>query len=168
MRLAVTSLVRSFVMLFLLLALTSAYAVKIEFHDFANKEQEQLYLQLIAELRCVKCQNQNLAESNAELAKDMRDKAYAMIIKGGSREDVIKYMTDRYGDFVLYKPPFKSKTWLLWFGPAVLLFFSLFYLVRRIRHQQQEVSAKDALSDEQREQMRRILKQSQHKSPDKP
>ncbi len=168
MRLSLKSLVNSFIVLLLLFGLTLAYAVKIEFHDFANKEQEHLYLQLIAELRCVKCQNQNLAESNAELAKDMRDKAYAMIIKGGTREDVIKYMTDRYGDFVLYNPPLKSKTWLLWFGPAVLLIFSLFYLLRRIRHQQQEVSAKEAMSDEQRDKMREILKQSQNNPTDKP
>ena len=83
--------------------MTALYAVKIEFHSFETKHKKSLYLQLIAELRCVKCQNQNLAESNAELARDMRDKAYELIIKGGTRGDVVKYMTDRYGDFVLYK-----------------------------------------------------------------
>ena len=150
----------------LLLALSSTYAVKIEFHDFANKEQEQLYLQLIAELRCVKCQNQNLAESNAELAKDMREKAYAIIIKGGSRDDVVTYMTDRYGDFVLYRPPFKIKTILLWFGPAVLLLFSLYYLIKRIRQQEKEPVA-DALSDEQRQQMRDLLSESTDKNANK-
>jgi len=91
-----------------------AYAVQIEFHTFENPQRERLYLDLIAELRCVKCQNQNLAESDAELAKDMRDKTYEMITKGKSRDDVVNYMTARYGDFVLYKPPFKTKTFLLW------------------------------------------------------
>ena len=150
----------------LLLVLGSSYAVKIEFHDFANKEQEQLYLQLIAELRCVKCQNQNLAESNAELAKDMRDKAYAMIIKGGTREDVVKYMTDRYGDFVLYRPPFKIKTLLLWFGPAILLLLSLYFLLKRIRQQEKE-PAVDALSDEQRQKMRELLNENVNKNLNK-
>ncbi len=150
----------------LLLAMGSSYAVKIEFHDFANKEQEQLYLRLIAELRCVKCQNQNLAESNAELAKDMRDKAYAMVIKGGTREDVIKYMTDRYGDFVLYKPPFKMKTVLLWFGPALLLLFSLYFLLKRIRQQEQK-PAVGALSDEQRQKMRDLLNENVNKNLNK-
>ena len=149
-------LLKAFLVGFLLLVLASSYAVKIEFHDFANKEQEQLYLQLIAELRCVKCQNQNLAESNAELAKDMRDKTYAMIIKGATREDVVKYMTDRYGDFVLYRPPFKVKTLLLWFGPAILLLISLYFLIRRIRQQDKEPTV-DALTDEQRQNMRELL-----------
>lgn len=135
---------------------TSVYAVKIEFHSFENKQQEQLYLQLIAELRCVKCQNQNLAESNAELATDMREKTYEMIIKGKSRKDVVKYMTDRYGDFVLYKPPFNAQTYLLWIGPPILLFLSLFLLIKRIRTQKEQPS--DELNDEERKKMRDLLK----------
>ncbi len=132
-----------------------ANAVKIEFHTFENKQQEQLYLQLIAELRCVKCQNQNLAESNAELAKDMREKAYDMIIKGGSRQDVVKYMTDRYGNFVLYKPPFIAKTLLLWVGPAVFLILSLFFLLKLIKKQQKEPI--EMLSDTDRDSVRELL-----------
>lgn len=138
------------------LAFNSAHAVKIEFHDFKDKQQERLYLQLIAELRCVKCQNQNLAESNAELATDMREKAYDMVIKGKSRQDVVNYMTARYGDFVLYKPPFKTQTWLLWIGPALLLLLSLFFLVRRTRTQ--DKNALDALNKEQRESVRDLMK----------
>ncbi len=144
-----------FLMLFLVLA-GSAHAVKIEFHSFKNKQQEQLYLQLIAELRCVKCQNQNLAQSEAELAKDMREKAYEMIIKGGTREDVIKYMTDRYGDFVLYKPPFIAETLLLWLGPAVFLLLSLFMLIKLIKKQQKEPI--ETLSESERDAMRNLLK----------
>ena len=137
------------------LLLVSASAVKIEFHSFENKQQEKLYLQLIAELRCVKCQNQNLAESNAELAKDMREKAYQMIIKGGTRADVVKYMTDRYGDFVLYKPPFIGKTLLLWLGPAVFLILSLAMLFKLIKKQQKEPI--ETLSDKERESVRELL-----------
>lgn len=133
-----------------------ATAVKIEFHDFKNKEQEKLYLQLIAELRCVKCQNQNLAESNAELATDMRNKTYQMVVNGGSRDDVITYMTDRYGDFVLYRPPFKTKTLLLWLGPAALLLVGLYFLVRRIRQQPNETPA-HVMSDDERRKMRDLL-----------
>ena len=132
-----------------------AHAVKIEFHTFENKQQEELYLQLIAELRCVKCQNQNLAESNAELAMDMRDKAYEMIIKGGSRQDVVKYMTDRYGDFVLYKPPFKTKTLMLWVGPAIFLIISLFFLLKLIKKQQKE--SLETLSEADRDSVRELL-----------
>lgn len=132
-----------------------SYAVKIEFHTFDNKQQEKLYLQLIAELRCVKCQNQNLAESNAELAMDMRDKAYELIKEGGSREDVVNYMTARYGDFVLYKPPFKAQTLLLWIGPPVFLFLSLFFLFKLIRNQKNAPA--ETLNDTDRESMRELL-----------
>jgi len=140
------------------LLLVPAQAVKIAFHDFKTPAQEQLYLQLIAELRCVKCQNQNLAESNAELAKDMRDKTYELILKGGTRDDVVKYMTDRYGDFVLYKPPFKKNTLLLWVGPPVFLFISLFLLFRLIKGQKKELT--ETLSSDDRESMRSLLKTS--------
>ncbi|MEE9445841.1 MAG: cytochrome c-type biogenesis protein [Cocleimonas sp.] len=142
-----------FVLLLSLMPVT--YAVKIEFHSFENKQQEKLYLQLIAELRCVKCQNQNLAESNAELASDMREKTYDMVVKGGSRDDVVKYMTARYGDFVLYKPPFKAETLLLWIGPPVFLFLSLYMLFKLIRKQKTQTT--ETLSKADREKVRELL-----------
>ena len=137
----------------------TTHAVQIEFHQFESKEQEQLYLQLIAELRCVKCQNQNLAESNAELATDMRNKTYQMIKDGKSRTDVVSYMTARYGDFVLYRPPFKSKTLLLWVGPPIFLFLSLFLLLKLIRKQGHEKS--EPLTESQRESVRAALDSKQ-------
>lgn len=132
-----------------------AFAVKIEFHTFETPQRERLYLDLIAELRCVKCQNQNLAESNAELARDMRDKTYVMVTEGKSRDDVVNYMTARYGDFVLYKPPFKSKTLLLWVGPPILLFLSLFFLLKIVRNQPKQKA--EELSDADRESVRNML-----------
>lgn len=143
-----------FIILFLSVSIP-AIAVKIEFHTFETPQREQLYLDLIAELRCVKCQNQNLAESNAELARDMRDKTYEMIVAGKSREDVVNYMTARYGDFVLYKPPFKSKTLLLWVGPPILLLLSLFLLLKRIRNNEKKEPIQ--LSDADRESVRSVL-----------
>ena len=147
--------IRILILFVFFIGTTASFAVKIEFHTFESKQQEELYLQLIAELRCVKCQNQNLAESNAELAKDMRDKAYELIIKGGSREDVIAYMTARYGDFVLYKPPFKAQTYLLWIGPPLFLLLSLYLLFTLIRKQKKEPV--EALSETERESMRSLL-----------
>ena len=146
---------RKSILLIGLILSSPVFAVQIEFHQFENKQQEELYLQLIAELRCVKCQNQNLAESNAELATDMREKTYEMITQGKSRSDVVSYMTARYGDFVLYKPPFKSKTWLLWIGPPILLILSLWFLLRLIRNQKKEKI--EPLSDAQRESVRTAL-----------
>ena len=155
-------LIKPLLILPLVLMLNASYAVKIEFHSFENKQQEQLYLQLIAELRCVKCQNQNLAESNAELARDMRDKSYEMVIKGASREDVVNYMTARYGDFVLYNPPFKVKTLLLWIGPPIFLFLSLFMLFKLIRNQKNQPT--ETLSDTDRDAVRELLSNKHSKT----
>ena len=98
----------------------SAYAV-IEASQFADKETEQRYQTLIAELRCLVCQNQNLADSDAGLAKDLRRKASEMLIDGKSDQEILDYMQERYGDFVLYNPPFNMTTAFLWLGPFVLL-----------------------------------------------
>jgi len=141
--------------LFFVLGMTALYAVKIEFHSFENKQQEKLYLQLIAELRCVQCQNQNLAESNAELAGDMREKVYEIVLKGGSRDDVVNYMTTRYGDFVLYKPPFKIQTLLLWVGPPVFLLLSLLMLFKLIRNQKNQPA--EILTETDRDSVRELL-----------
>ncbi len=106
---------------------------KIEAHRFESPEREALYQQMIAELRCLVCQNQNLADSNAELAKDLRDKTYNMVSGGKSRGEIVDYMTQRYGDFVLYRPPLKASTILLWAGPFVFLLIALFIGIRIVR-----------------------------------
>ncbi len=93
----------------------------IEPRDFPTAEQDALYHELIEELRCLVCQNQNLAESNAPLAKDLRDEIAAMVTAGKGREEVVAFLVARYGDFVLYRPPLRPDTWLLWAGPFVLL-----------------------------------------------
>ena len=151
-----TQLLKCLVITLLFAFISPASAVQIEFHNFKNAQQERLYLALIAELRCVKCQNQNLAESNAELAKDMRDKTYSMVISGKSREDVVNYMTARYGDFVLYRPPLKGKTLLLWAGPPILFFLSIFFLIKYIRKQNKQEA--ENISDAERESVRDLLK----------
>ena len=74
---------------------------------FEDPDRQALYDKLVRELRCLVCQNQNLADSNAELARDLRNKAYQMVAKGESYDDVVEYMVARYGDFVLYRPPLK-------------------------------------------------------------
>jgi cytochrome c-type biogenesis protein CcmH len=84
-------------------------------------EQEQRYQSLIAELRCLVCQNQNIAESNAPLAADLREIVRTKIAAGQSNAEIKHFVTERYGDFVLYRPPLAPRTWLLWFGPLLLL-----------------------------------------------
>jgi len=87
----------------------------------ADPALEARMLRIAAELRCLVCQNQTLADSNAALAVDLREQLRTMLRQGRSEAQVLQYMTDRYGDFVRYRPPMQPRTWLLWFGPAVLL-----------------------------------------------
>lgn len=116
------------VLLLLLALLLSSQAIaKVETHNFVSPQIEKDYKILIAELRCLVCQNQNLADSNAELAKDMRMRVYTMLNEGSSRQQIVDFMVTRYGDFVMYRPPVKSSTYLLWYGP--LLFFALAFVV---------------------------------------
>lgn len=116
------------VLLSLILMVVPAFAA-VEYRDFAQPEQEEAYQTLISELRCLVCQNQTIADSNADLAKDLREQVYQMLRQGKSRADVVNFMTERYGDFVMYKPAFNLKTGLLWLGPAVFLVGGLITVV---------------------------------------
>lgn len=106
-------------LLVLLLAPAIALAA-IETRHFENADHESRYFDLIDKLRCLVCQNQNLADSNAELALDLRDKTYQMIVDGKSNDEITDFMVSRYGQFVLYEPPFNYHTLLLWLAPAIL------------------------------------------------
>lgn len=96
---------------------------------FNNPEQELIYLDIINELRCLVCQNQTVADSNAELAKDLREQVYDLLQQDKTRDEIIAFMLKRYGDFVLYNPQFKAKTIFLWLGPLVFLLLGLILLV---------------------------------------
>lgn len=89
------------------------------------------------QLRCLVCQNQTIADSHADLAIDLKQQVREKLIQGWSDEQVIDYMVQRYGDFVLYKPPVKAQTWGLWFGPVALLLIGLGVLWRRVRAQEE-------------------------------
>jgi cytochrome c-type biogenesis protein CcmH len=100
----------------------------------ANPQIEARMMVLATELRCLVCQNQTIADSHADLAVDLRQQIREMLQKGMNEDQIRTYMTDRYGDFVLYKPPLKTSTALLWAGPAVLLggaLIALFIVLRR-------------------------------------
>ena len=132
------------------------YAGSIETYTFKTPEQETLYKELIKELRCLVCQNQDIADSNAELAQDLRRQTYEMVTKGAPREDVVDYMVQRYGDFVLYRPPFKMKTLLLWVGPPLFLLFALFFVVKFLRNRPKTAAIE--LDKKQRDSVRNLLK----------
>lgn len=99
---------------------------------FANLEHQALYEKLTKELRCLVCQNQNLADSNADLAKDLRQKSWEMVNDGKDYEYIVQYMVNRYGDFVVYRPPLNRFTLLLWIGPfALIIILVLWVMLRR-------------------------------------
>ncbi|NPA71446.1 MAG: cytochrome c-type biogenesis protein CcmH [Gammaproteobacteria bacterium] len=118
------------------LALVSLLLIKpaqaaIETYQFETLQQEADYNVLIDELRCLVCQNQNLADSNADLAKDLRTQVYKMITtEQADKETIVSYMVDRYGDFVLYKPPVKNQTYFLWGGPLIFLGLGFWFVFR--------------------------------------
>lgn len=130
-------------------------AAGVDAKKFENPEHEQIYNTLVSQLRCLVCQNQTIADSNAALAKDLRRQVFEMIQQGKTEQEIKTYMLTRYGDFVLYKPPFKLKTGLLWLGPAIFLLIGLlvifFYSRRR---KKQEITELDVT---EKEKIRQLL-----------
>ena len=124
-------------------------AAPIETFKFESAETEKVFHKLSEELRCLVCQNQNIAESNADLAKDLRLEIYTMLSAGKSEEEIVDFMVQRYGDYVLYRPPFKPMTWLLWFAPVIIFVFGLIYVVRLMKSQSSTAQQPTALSDEE-------------------
>jgi len=104
-------------------------------------DQDARYHALIGELRCLVCQNQSIADSNAPLAADLREQVRGQITAGKSNAEVIEFVTARYGDFVLYRPPFKARTWLLWLGPFALLLAVATIAARFIRRSRATAAA---------------------------
>ena len=111
---------------------------------------------LSAELRCLVCQNQTVADSESPVARDMRDQVRTQLAAGKSEAEVKTYMTDRFGDFVLYNPPFKATTVVLWAGPFAVLLLAGFLLVRRLRKSSM-IHAPASLSDADRDRARTLL-----------
>lgn len=134
------------------LALTFSLAVALSAPALANNAQytfetdaqERQFRQLINELRCPKCQNQTIADSDAPLALDLRERVYQMTMEGQSREEIIEFMRMRYGDFVHYKPPMNASTLILWVGPGAVLLIGLGTIVMLTRKKRSELSLDSA------------------------
>lgn len=116
-------IVRAMAMVVLVAGLSMSAWANIDTYQFDNPRQEAQYRALIEEFRCPKCQNQNLAGSDAPIAQDLKQKTYDMVKDGRSDTEIRQYMNERYGDFISYKPPVRPSTWILWFFPPVLLVF---------------------------------------------
>lgn len=134
---------------------SSVMAAPVETFKFESAETEKTFHKLSEELRCLVCQNQNIAESNADLAKDLRLEIYTMLTDGKSESEIVDFMVQRYGDYVLYRPPFKPLTWLLWFGPAIIFLLGLVVAARYLKSQSAE-EQDESLSEEDIERIKNL------------
>ena len=114
----------------LLLLIQGAFAESIDVKDFENSSQESRYIDLIDNIRCPVCQGQSIGGSNSGLATDLREQVRIMILSDKSDDDIYLFMIERYGDFVIFKPPINWKTYLLWFMPLIFLVLGFIYLIR--------------------------------------
>ena len=143
----------------LLLLFPVLLMARVEVYQFDDPAKEARYKRLIEELRCLVCQNQNLADSNAELSEDMRRITYEMIVRGETDEQVITFMVERYGEFVLYRPPFQRSTLMLWFGPFIILGITVLILLLFIRRRAAERA--ESLTAADHERARKLLDDQQ-------
>jgi cytochrome c-type biogenesis protein CcmH len=133
----------------------SSSAFSVDVYQLADPDKQKTYESLTSQLRCLVCQNQTIADSHAELAGDLRRQVYEMLQQGKSEQEIVQFMTDRYGDFVLYNPPFKAKTGLLWLGPAAFLAVGLLAVFMIIRSKSRQ--GIQPLEPSQQEKIRRLL-----------
>ncbi|NIP72699.1 MAG: cytochrome c-type biogenesis protein CcmH [Gammaproteobacteria bacterium] len=147
------------VLMALLLACSAGAFAGIEVFPFDDPAKEERFNRLTDELRCLVCQNQSLADSNAELAQDLRHEVYDMIQSGASDDEIVDFMVARYGDFVLYRPPVRPTTYALWAGPFLLLALAVWLLARALRRQRD--GPVEPLSEQDRARARSLLQDSE-------
>lgn len=133
---------RYFIQFLVLFLLFQPLSSEIEVVDFNKEEQHKRYLQLIDEIRCPVCQGQSIGGSNASLAQDLRSKVKEMILEGKKDAEIVKFMTDRYGDFASFSPPVSKNTYLLWFAPFIFLLIILIIFLKAIKKDTNKKSTK--------------------------
>jgi len=153
--------------LFIILAVVSvviaaneAYASPVETFEFEDEVTKVRFQELSKELRCPKCQNQNLADSNSTVASALRLELYNLLVEGRSDSEIIDLMVGRYGEFVLYRPRVSSVTYILWFGPALLILIGVIVVIVILRKQPAN-KANLALNTEQQTKLKQLLAESE-------
>lgn len=140
--------------LFIFQSLATASLAVIETYDFSHEDNRQRYQQFVDELRCPKCQNQNLSGSNSPIARDLRKQVHRMVENGDSDAAIKEFMVNRYGKFVLYEPPLDMNTLFLWLFPFLALLIAGSFFVFRKR---QQALPERTLTVEERQRLARIL-----------
>ncbi|MEP5569971.1 MAG: cytochrome c-type biogenesis protein [Halioglobus sp.] len=142
---------------FLLLLLSLPALAVIETYEFSEPSLEKRYRSLSEELRCPKCQNQNIADSNAPISQDLRRLLYEQLEAGATDDEIRQYMVDRYGEFVRYRPSFSGVTVMLWVTPIVLLILGIAIAVMTLRGRKQTAGANEALSEAEQSKLRALM-----------
>ncbi|WP_145559785.1 cytochrome c-type biogenesis protein [Yersinia bercovieri] len=152
-------------LLSLMLGLLLSWSVfaAIDTYTFKSEAQEQQYRELTEQLRCPKCQNNSIADSNAIIAADMRGKVYELQQQGSTKQQIIDYMVARYGNFVTYEPPVTAATMILWAGPALFVLIGAAVVILRARRR---VEKQTSLSAQEQERLQHLL--AEQPTPSKP
>lgn len=145
------------VLSFVLLMTSNVNASPVDTYEFQDEVIKIRFNALTKELRCPKCQNQNLADSNSPIAADLRREVYDLLQQGKADIEIVNFMVARYGDFVLYRPRVSSLTYILWFGPAILLLIGVIVVVMVLRRKPTK-EVEETLSAEQQSKLDNILK----------
>jgi cytochrome c-type biogenesis protein CcmH len=143
---------------YFLLSSAFAFSAAIESHQFSNEVERMRYQGFIEEMRCPKCQNQNLAGSDSPISVDLRRELYVMIKEGKSDKEVVDYMVSRYGEFILYRPRVSSSTYVLWSLPVLLLVIGVVVLIAMVRRRRSvSLASSTPLSAEEQERLNALL-----------
>ncbi|WP_413491151.1 heme lyase NrfEFG subunit NrfF [Shewanella baltica] len=153
-----TKIIGSLVLLFSMT--TAVMATPVDTYEFKTPEKQKRGLSLAHELRCPQCQNQNLIDSNSPVARDLRLEVFKMVDEGKGDDEIIEFMTSRYGEFVLYNPKMETKTYILWLGPIGLLLMGLVIGFIFIRKQRISGNVPNEISEEDQRELDTLLKRN--------
>ena len=147
-----------FALICILASIAPLSAATLADYTFDDPAKTEDFRSIIEEMRCLVCQNESLAGSNAELAGDLRNEIYEMMQAGQTKDDIVRFMVDRYGDFVLYDPPVKLSTYPIWFGPIILFLIGAVLLFRTLIRKKQ--SQETNLSEDEQQRLTSLLKET--------
>lgn len=161
---AARTLLRTAATIALCLSMLHVTHAGLDAFDFTGPVSEDRFRAVIAEVRCLVCQNESLLGSQAELAQDLREEVYNLMAQGKSDDEIIRFLTDRYGNFVLYDPPLDASTYILWFGPFVLLVITALIFFVTVRRRNRVTAA--PITGEDQTRVDRLLDATERPHPD--